>query len=254
MALPGPWFQLILGGGTLRVWGVAVVLFLILVGCDTGNNPTEAPEQPQLQGVTLRQLYEEAVANLARYDHEYKGNWFLVTGTVSHMFDYQVVVNEAGESTVHAVLTDLPRSDQIPLNNGYGIAARCQVGEVIGYGVYMENCSIQPSATDAMIPEQTPPIKGDSDIGKEIAVNQGCVACHSWDGTEIVGPTWKGLFGTVRQLEYGSSQIADEAYIRESIGHTDLKIEASYSADPIPVFDLTEEEISHIIAFIKSLQ
>ena len=118
----------------LSASAVAIALLLILVGCDAGEDPSE--------GVTLRELYEEATVNLAHYDSEYKGKWYQVTGTVSHMFEYKVVVYEVGESTVHAVLADLPRSDQIPLDADDSITARCQIGEVVGYGVYMESCSL----------------------------------------------------------------------------------------------------------------
>lgn len=130
----------------LRALGITLVLLLVLAGCggsnDTRDTPTEAATL--LQEVSLRQLYEESVANLARYDALYKGKWFLVTGTVAYLFDYQVVVDAGpGDGDVTAVLTDVPRSDQIPLDAGDSIAARCRIGEVIGYGVYMENCSLE---------------------------------------------------------------------------------------------------------------
>jgi hypothetical protein len=60
------------------------------------------------------------------------------------MFDYQIVVDAGpGDGDVTAILTDVPRSDQVPLNNDDPIAARCRIGEVIGYGVYMEDCSLE---------------------------------------------------------------------------------------------------------------
>ena len=128
----------------LRILGIALSLLLSLAGCDTGENSAETPTSSELQDVTLRQLYEEANANLACYDHLYKGKWYLVRGTIDNMFDYQIVVREYRVfGDVRAVLTDLPHSDQIPLGSGYDIAARCQVGEVVGYGVYMENCSLE---------------------------------------------------------------------------------------------------------------
>ena len=118
----------------------------MLVGCENAEDIRETPSESAalLQDVTLRQLYEESVANLARYDDSYRGKWFLVTGTVAYMFDYQIVVDAGpGDGDVTAILTDVPRSDQIPLDSGDSVAARCQIGEVIGYGVYMENCSLE---------------------------------------------------------------------------------------------------------------
>jgi cytochrome c551/c552 len=49
----------------------------------------------------------------------------------------------------------------------------------------------------------------------------GCMACHSTDGTLVgkVGPSWKGLFGSERDIAKGTKGKfkADEAYLRESI-------------------------------------
>ena len=123
----------------------------------------------------------------------------------------------------------------------------------------------EPTATSATMPEEptappsdggTAPVVGEGDVekGKEIATNQGCIACHSWDGTEIVGPTWKGLWGTTRQFEDGGSALVDEAFVTESIRTPDLRIEVGYPAGTMPVLPLTDQEIQHIIALFKSLQ
>ena len=122
----------------LLALGIVLALLLVLAGCDALVGTVE--------GVSLRQLYEEATANLARYDSEYKGKWYQVTGTVSHLWEYKVVMYETGETTVHGVLADLPHSDQSPLSKGDSIAARCKIGEVVGYGVFMENCSLSDAS------------------------------------------------------------------------------------------------------------
>ena len=115
-----------------------------------------------------------------------------------------------------------------------------------------------PTATSDSMPVPTvdsgPVGEGDPEIGKEIATNQGCIACHSWDGSEIVGPTWKGLWGTTRQFEDGGSAIVDEAFVTESIREPNLRIEVGFPPDTMPVLPLTDQEIQHIIALIKSLQ
>ena len=165
MALLGLRFRLICRGSAIGASGVTLTLLLILTGCERAEDPTAtptavptatptaaptttptaAPTAATLEGVSLRQLYEEATVNLARYDHLYKGKWYLVRRTVDYMFDYQVVVKVPYGlyGDVRAVLTDLPHSDQIPLDSGSVIVARCQIGEVIGYGVHMENCSLE---------------------------------------------------------------------------------------------------------------
>ena len=49
-----------------------------------------------------------------------------------------------------------------------------------------------------------------SEAGKGIYTKKGCNACHSIDGTDMVGPTWKGLYGLKREFTDGTSEIADE--------------------------------------------
>ena len=46
--------------------------------------------------------------------------------------------------------------------------------------------------------------------GEKLITNSGCIGCHSLDGSDGVGPTWKGLFGIERKLSDGSSVLVDE--------------------------------------------
>ena len=54
-------------------------------------------------------------------------------------------------------------------------------------------------------------------IGEQLYTSKGCVACHSIDGANGVGPTWKALFGKEREFTDGSLEVADENYIKVSI-------------------------------------
>lgn len=82
-----------------------------------------------------------------------------------------------------------------------------------------------------------------------------CLACHSADGSQLVGPTWKGLYGHEVELEDGSKVVADDAYIRESIVDPMAKIVKGYPPS-MPPFGamLTEEQTKDIIEYIKSLK
>ena len=52
--------------------------------------------------------------------------------------------------------------------------------------------------------------------GEQLYQTQGCIGCHSLDGTIVVGPSWLNLYGRQEQLDDGTSVIADEDYIRHS--------------------------------------
>ncbi len=83
----------------------------------------------------------------------------------------------------------------------------------------------------------------------------GCRACHSIDGSPLVGPTWKGVFGEEVQLTDGSTVVVDRDYIIESIRQPGAKIVAGFQ-DLMPAnigAELTDAQIDDIIAFIESL-
>ena len=89
--------------------------------------------------------------------------------------------------------------------------------------------------------------------GQELSVSKGCIACHSIDGTAIIGPTWKGLYGSQESLEDGSSVTVDDAYIKESILNPTIKITKGYQP-LMPVLPVTDEEIAALTDYIKSLK
>jgi cytochrome c oxidase subunit 2 len=80
-----------------------------------------------------------------------------------------------------------------------------------------------------------------------------CMTCHSIDGSESIGPTFKGIFGRTVKLADGSTLTADDKYVREAILKPDAKIVAEFG-DVMPVPELTEEELNQIIEYLKTLK
>lgn len=83
----------------------------------------------------------------------------------------------------------------------------------------------------------------------------GCSGCHSIDGSRVVGPTFKGLYGSKRDFADGSSLVADDAYIKQSILVPTAKIVATYPP-AMSSFQgrIKDDEIKDIIEFIKTLK
>lgn len=97
---------------------------------------------------------------------------------------------------------------------------------------------------------------GPVELGARLAQERGCISCHSLDGTELVGPTWQGLYNAERPLQSGETVIADEPYLHESIVNPNDKIVSGYPASVMPQDyeeTLEEQEIEALIAYIKSL-
>ena len=92
--------------------------------------------------------------------------------------------------------------------------------------------------------------------GQMLVEANGCLACHSVDGSDGVGPTWMGLFGKEEALADGGSVVVDEDYLRASIIDPDAQITEGFQAGLMPrtfAESLSAGDIEAIVAFIRSL-
>lgn len=89
--------------------------------------------------------------------------------------------------------------------------------------------------------------------GETLAMEKGCVACHTTDGTQIIGPTWQGLLGREEMMDNGSSLVVDEAYIRESILEPGAKVVDGFVVGMMPKMPITDEELAALLAYIMTL-
>jgi len=92
--------------------------------------------------------------------------------------------------------------------------------------------------------------------GEALAREQGCLDCHSLDGSESVGPTFQGLYGKKRVVVRGGAVVdvlADEHYLKESITHPKKDIVDGYD-DMMPAYDaLSPEQVEELVEWIKAL-
>lgn len=91
------------------------------------------------------------------------------------------------------------------------------------------------------------------EVGEELYASQGCRSCHSLDGSPLVGPSFKGLFGKERQFADGTTATADENYITESILNPEKKLVQGYG-NLMPPQSLSEEQIQSLIQYIKTIK
>ncbi|MGB5940952.1 MAG: cytochrome c [Rhodanobacter sp.] len=92
--------------------------------------------------------------------------------------------------------------------------------------------------------------------GAQLARDTGCVACHATDDKKLVGPGWGGLYNSTVKLADGSTVIADDAYLRESIRQPNAKIVAGYATGVMPAYEalLKDDEVNAIVAYLHSLE
>lgn len=91
--------------------------------------------------------------------------------------------------------------------------------------------------------------------GKKLYTAKACVGCHSLDGSAMVGPTFKGAYGASREMQDGSTVVADDAYITESILKPMAKVKKGY-APAMPAYEgqLSDSEVKDLIEFIKTVK
>jgi cytochrome c oxidase subunit 2 len=108
------------------------------------------------------------------------------------------------------------------------------------------SAKVKPEALDA------------AKTGQELIKAKGCTACHTTDGTPLIGPTFKGIFGRKSVVVTGGREravIVDERYMRTSM----LEPKADVVKGFPPVMPshkgiLTDEEIEAIIEYLKTLK
>ena len=83
----------------------------------------------------------------------------------------------------------------------------------------------------------------------------GCIACHSIDGSDRLGPTWAGLYGKEETLVDGTTIVVDEGFLTESILDPQAAIIEGYENILMPPTgeSMTEEQVNDIVEFIESL-
>ncbi len=88
--------------------------------------------------------------------------------------------------------------------------------------------------------------------GRQLAQGSGCFACHSIDGSQSLGPSWKGLYGKTETLTDGTSVMVDDAYFKESITNPAAQIVQGYPPVMVP-YPFSDEQLDALIAFTRSL-
>lgn len=94
--------------------------------------------------------------------------------------------------------------------------------------------------------------------GYQVLVKNGCNACHSSDGSKLVGPSYLGSWGNMQKVNSGGDKrevMVDEEYIRRSIYEPNADIVDGYSKGLMLSYEglVSEEEIDLIIAYIRDL-
>ncbi len=96
------------------------------------------------------------------------------------------------------------------------------------------------------------------DAWYDITRANGCIGCHSTDGSKLVGSSLKDLYGAEKVILVGGEEktiIVDKPYLRRSIYEPNAEIVKGYPVGIMPTYkdQISDEDVEKIILYIKSL-
>lgn len=136
-----------------------------------------------------------------------------------------------------------PGEYQIYCTEYCGTAHSGMLGKVIALNEEDFQAWIQEQSQDL------PPVE----LGAQVFGVQ-CAVCHAIDGTQKIGPALNGLFEKERQFTDGTSAIADENYIRNSIVNPASQVVEGYNPVMPPFNTLSAKQLDGLVAYIKTLE
>jgi len=126
------------------------------------------------------------------------------------------------------------------------------------YVKVMEDSAFQSFIADtAMVASAE--IDSPTATGKRIMQNIGCFACHSLDGSKLVGPSFKGIWGAEHTVVTGKETrkvTVDEEYIKRSIYDPNADVVEGFMKGLMITYQgqLSEDDIKSITEYLKTVK
>jgi len=119
--------------------------------------------------------------------------------------------------------------------------------EVVSEDDYLKWCQ----ESESVDPKDQPP-------GLQLLMKNACVECHTFDGSKLIGPSFKDIFGSERNVKTDGNLrkiVADEEYIKRSIYEPGVDIVEGFRSGMMVSYkdQITEEEVGEIINYLKTL-
>ncbi len=97
------------------------------------------------------------------------------------------------------------------------------------------------------------------ETGKRIMQNIGCFACHSLDGSKLVGPSFKGVWGEEQTVVTNGATrkvTVDEDYIKKSIYDPNADVVEGFGKGLMLSYEgqLSDEDVANIVEYLKTLK
>jgi cytochrome c oxidase subunit II len=133
-----------------------------------------------------------------------------------------------------------------PIRHRTPAPRRAPLGLAPGLAVLLLAACGNDGAADA--PEDDP----QAVAGQQIFQANGCTGCHSTTGGRSSGPPLDGVAGQEVELSDGTTIVRDDEYLARSITDPSADIVAGFP-DAMPRFNLDDEDVDALVAYIRSL-
>ena len=102
-------------------------------------------------------------------------------------------------------------------------------------------------------------IDSPTETGKRIMQSIGCFACHSLDGSKLVGPSFKGIWGAEHSVVTDGTTrkvTVDEDYIKKSIYDPNADVVEGFGKGLMLSYEgqLSDEDVANIVEYLKTLK
>jgi cytochrome c oxidase subunit II len=119
--------------------------------------------------------------------------------------------------------------------------------------LFIQNIPASGAANQAA-PKEDPTATAEPSVanGEQIYKNV-CIACHSLDGSKVIGPTFKGIWGRNSVMESGKTIVVDDAYFKSSILEPMKDVVKGYPP-AMPPQQFNDNQFQSLIMFVKTLK
>jgi cytochrome c oxidase subunit 2 len=256
------------GNVTLEVIWIIIPLVLVLVMFFYGWSDWKMFKSPPKDAFTI-----SSTARMWSWSFEYPNG--KITDTLYVPLNKPIIVNVTSADVIHSLFIPAFRikQDMVPGSDNYLWFIAQKEGS---YEIFCaEYCGLQhsymTSAVNVMAEERFNKWYNDTSMvvaagtttaalpGANVVRRNGCIACHSLDGSSIVGPSFKGVFGEETTVEVdGDDQqvMVDGNYIRESLFEPNVKVVKGFRPGLMQSYKglLTDEEVQQITDYLESLK
>jgi len=223
--------------------------------------------------IPMRQVPKDAmevtaIGSMWKFEFEYAGN--KQSDTLVVPIDKAVKVNLASKDVLHGF--SVPgfriKEDMVPQKKNYTWFIAGELGD---YDIYCTvYCGLNHSYMMSVIRvvsqadydkwiKALPVKKIDNNLGLKVLEKNGCIACHSLDGSKLVGPSFKGLHGSTSEVTINGVNTkitVDSAYLESSIYDPNKEIVVGYPQGVMKSYKgiIQKKDVELINEYLKTLK